>query len=321
MSVAGRAFSAIKAYSKKDGNRNIVFLIIYLIIQTILFSQLTPFFLTLNNFQNLMRQTAELGMVTIPLAIILMTGNIDMSIGSVMGVCAISMARMLKSGMNIGVAILITVAVGALLGSLNGFLVAKMHLTGLVATLGTKVTLRGVCSILCSGRPVSGLPSEFIKFSSIRILGMPVSFILMVLVFCIAIFIMQFTSFGIKIHAVGYNPRASEFSGINGDKIKFIMFTLSGAIAAIAAMFMLMRFASAEENFANGYDTDTLTSLLIGGISIGGGSGNMFGALLGFITIATLRNGLNHIGVSATFQTVILGILIIISAVNFKKKA
>lgn len=180
--------------------------------------------------------------------------------------------------------------------------------------------LRGVCNILTGGRPVSGLPQQFLSCANIRILGMPVSFIFMVVIFMIAIFIMQKTSFGIRVHAIGYNPKTSVYSGLGSDKIKFIMFTLSGAVAAIAAAFMLMRFASAESKFASGYDTDTLTSLLIGGISIAGGSGNMIGALLGFITIATLRNGLNHLGVSAIFQTVILGVLIIVSAVNFKKK-
>lgn len=320
MGAAGKLVSGIKSYSKKDGNKNIVLLVFYLVIQTVVFASLTPFFLTSANFQNLMRQTAELGMVTIPLAIILMTGNIDLSIGSVMGVCAISLARLLKTGMNVWIAVLITVLIGAFLGSINGFLVARMHLAGIVATLGTQVMLRGVCNILTGGRPVSGLPREFLGFANIRILGMPVSFIFMIVVFIAAIFIMQKTSFGVKIHAIGYNPKTSEYSGLNSDKIKFILFTLSGAIAAIAATFMLMRFSSAESKFANGYDTDTLTSLLIGGISIAGGSGNMIGALLGFIAIATLRNGLNHLGVSSIFQTVILGVLIIVSAVNFKKK-
>ena len=320
MAAVRSIVTGIKNYSEKDGNKNIVLLAVYLMIQTGVFAMLTPFFITAANFQNLMRQTAELGMVTIPLAIILMTGNIDLSIGSVMGVCAISLARLLKTGMNIWLAVLITILIGAAIGSLNGFLVARMHLAGIVATLGTQVMLRGVCNILTGGRPVSGLPEQFLSYANIRIFGMPVSFIFMAVIFMAAIFIMQKTSFRIRVHAIGYNPRTSIYSGLGSDKIKFIMFTLSGAVAAIAAAFMLMRFASAESKFASGYDTDTLTSLLIGGISIAGGSGNMIGALLGFITIATLRNGLNHMGISAIFQTVILGILIIISAVNFKKK-
>lgn len=313
-------FQSLVAYSKRDGNKNVILLIIYLIVQTIVFGIATPYFLTSSNFQNLMRQTAELGMVTIPLAIILMTGNIDLSIGSVMGVCAISLARFLKMGMNIGLAIVLAIGIGMLLGCINGILVARFNLEGIVATLGMQVMLRGVCYILTGGRPVSGLPKEFMAISKIRIAGVPLSFIVMIIIFVIAIFIMQKTTFGIKIHAIGYNARTSTFSGIDAKKIKFLLFTLSGAVAALAAMFMLARFASAESEFANGYDTDTLTSLLIGGISIAGGSGNMIGALLGFITIATLRNGLNHIGVSAIYQQFILGGLIILFAINWKKK-
>lgn len=308
------------SYSKKDGNKNVILLILYLIVQTIVFGIVTPYFLTLSNFQNLMRQTAELGMVTIPLAIILMTGNIDLSIGSVMGVSAISLARFLKMGISIPVAVFLAILIGMFLGAINGVLVAKFNLEGIVATLGMQVMLRGVCYILTGGRPVSGLPKEFLAISKIQIGIVPLSFIVMLIIFMIAIFIMQKTTFGIKIHAIGYNSRTSTFSGINAEKIKFTLFTLSGAIAALAAMFMLTRFASAESEFASGYDTDTLTSLLIGGISIAGGSGNMVGAFLGFITISTLRNGLNHIGVSAIYQQFILGALIILFAINRKRK-
>lgn len=311
---------SIISYSKKDGNKNVILLIIYLIVQTIFFGIATPYFLTLSNFQNLMRQTAELGMVTIPLAIILMTGNIDLSIGSVMGVCAISMARLLKTDLPIAVAILLAICVGMFLGAVNGLLVAKFNLEGIVATLGMQVMLRGVCYILTGGRPVSGMPREFMALSKVSIGIVPLSFIVMLIIFLIAIFIMQKTTFGIKIHAIGYNPVTSTFSGINAKKIKFLLFTLSGAVAALASMFMLARFASAESEFANGYDTDTLTSLLIGGISIAGGSGNMVGAFLGFVAISTLRNGLNHMGVSAIYQQFILGALIILFAVNWKKK-
>ena len=134
MAAVRSIVTGIKNYSEKDGNKNIVLLAVYLMIQTGVFAMLTPFFITAANFQNLMRQTAELGMVTIPLAIILMTGNIDLSIGSVMGVCAISLARLLKTGMNIWLAVLITILIGAAIGSLNGFLVARMHLAGIVAT-------------------------------------------------------------------------------------------------------------------------------------------------------------------------------------------
>ncbi len=307
-------------YIKKDGNRNVVLLIVYLVIQTTAFSILLPNFMTVSNFQNLMRQSAELGMVSIPLAIVLMTGNIDLSIGSVMGVCAISMARMLRAGLPIPAAVLFTVCIGALAGSLNGFCVAKLHLDGLVATIGTQVMLRGFCYILTGGRSVSGLPSEFTRMSKMYVLGVPISFLLMLAIFAVAIFVMQKTRIGIQVHAVGYNARASRFSGIEADKIKFRLFVMSGCVAAIASMFMLMRFASAESEFANGYDTDTLVAILLGGINIAGGSGNMLGAFLGLITVAILKNGLNHIGMTATYQQFIVGLLIVISAVRLPKK-
>lgn len=316
----GKFGLAIGSYMKKNGNRNVVLLAIYLIVQTVVFGFVTPYFLTGSNVQNLMRQTAELGMVCIPLAIVLMTGNIDLSIGSVMGVCAISLARLLKMGVSIPLAMLIVILIGGLVGFINGFFVGKLHLEGIVATIGTQVMLRGVCYILTGGRPVSGLPSEFTRISKMYILGMPISFIVMLVIFIISIVVMQRTTFGIKIHAIGFNARTSRFSGINADRIKFWLFALSGSVAALASMFMLMRFASAESEFANTYDTNTLTAILLGGISISGGSGNMLGAFLGLITVATLKNGLNHLGVTAISQNFIIGLLIIVSAINWKKK-
>lgn len=307
-------------YMKKDGNRNVVLLIVYLIVQTIVFSVVLPNFMTVSNFQNLMRQTAELGMVCIPLAIVLMTGNIDLSIGAVMGVCAISMARMLRAGFPIPLAAFFTVCIGALAGSLNGFCVARLHLDGLVATIGTQVMLRGFCYILTGGRSVSGLPSEFTRVSKMYLFNVPVSFLLMMVIFIVAIFVMQKTRFGIQVHAIGYNAKASRFSGIQADRVKFWLFVLSGCVAAIASIFMLMRFASAESEFASGYDTDTLVAILLGGIDIAGGSGNMLGAFLGLVTVATLKNGLNHMGMTATYQQFIVGMLIVISAVRWKKK-
>lgn len=167
---------------------------------------------------------------------------------------------------------------------------------------------------------MSGLPSEFTRVSKMYVLGVPISFLLMLAIFAVAIFVMQKTRIGIQVHAVGYNARASRFSGIEADKIKFRLFVMSGCVAAIASMFMLMRFASAESEFANGYDTDTLVAILLGGINIAGGSGNMLGAFLGLITVAILKNGLNHIGMTATYQQFIVGLLIVISAVRLPKK-
>lgn len=318
----GSSLSArLKAYTSKNGNKNVLLLVFYLILQLIFFSVTTKTFLTGNNMENLVRQTAELGMVCIPLSMILITGNIDMSIGSVMGVCAICMAWLLKWGYSIPVVLLLGIAIGVAVGSINGFMVAKLHLAGIVVTIGTQVMLRGVCYILTGGRPVSGLPRAFIQISKIKVCGLSVSFLVMMAMFVVAIIIMEYTSVGVRIHAIGYNAKASIYSGISADRLKFILFLVSGAVASVAAFFMLMRFGSAESEFANGYDTNALTAVLLGGISISGGSGNMFGTLLGLIAVAMLKNGLTHMGMSSTNQQFILGLLIVISAIQIQKKS
>lgn len=192
----------LRNYMSKNGNRNVVLLVVYLILQTIFFSVATRTFMSGNNMGNLVRQTAELGMVCIPLSMILITGNIDLSVGSVMGVTAITMAWFLKWGYSIPVVLLIGMAIGALVGSINGLLVSKLNLAGIVVTIGTQVMLRGVCYILTGGRPVSGLPRAFIQISKIKICGLSISFLVMIIMFVFAILIMQRTSVGIKIHAI-----------------------------------------------------------------------------------------------------------------------
>ena len=314
-----RLVEVIRGYTKRDGNRNVFLLVCYLAVQTVVLSFATPYFFTAVNFMNLMRQMAELGMITIPIAMLILTGNIDLSVGAVMGVCAISLARMLRSGMNMGIAILLTMLLGAGLGCINGFFVAKLHLAGIVATIGTQVMLRGVCFILTGGRPVSGLPPAFLEIAKWQVLGIPFTFLLMIAGFAVAAFLMKRTSFGLKLHAIGYNPKASSFSGIQSDRMKFRLYVLSGLVASIAAMFMLTRFASAESAFGTGYDTDVLTSVLVGGMSIMGGSGNLLGALLGLLTISSLRNGMNHLEISSLYQQVVLGALIVISAAKWKR--
>lgn len=310
----------LRNYMSKNGNRNVVLLVVYLILQTIFFSVATRTFMSGNNMGNLVRQTAELGMVCIPLSMILITGNIDLSVGSVMGVTAITMAWFLKWGYSIPVVLLIGMAIGALVGSINGLLVSKLNLAGIVVTIGTQVMLRGVCYILTGGRPVSGLPRAFIQISKIKICGLSISFLVMIIMFVFAILIMQRTSVGIKIHAIGYNSKTSIYSGINADGIKFVLFCISGVVAAIASFFMLMRFGSAESEFANGYDTNALTAVLLGGVSIAGGSGNMLGTLLGLIAVSMLKNGLTHMGMSSTNQQFILGLLIVVSAIDLKNR-
>lgn len=313
-----RVCQSVHTYTQRDENRNVALLMFWLIIQTSAFTLVTPYFFTLKNFLNLCKQTAELGMIMVPLAMVLLSGNIDLSMGSVMGVCAISLAKLLKAEVPMLVSIPIVIVLGGLLGSLNGMFVAKLHLAGIVATIGTQVMLRGVCYILTGGRPVSGLPSEFLDIAKWKVFGIPATFVIMLVFFAAAIFIMKRTKFGMKLHSVGYNSRTSIYSGINADRIKMWLYVFSGAVGAIAATFMLTRFASAESAFGTGYDTEVLTSMLVGGMSIAGGSGNLIGALLGLFTISMLRNGMTHMEISSLYQQMVLGVLILISAAKLK---
>lgn len=313
-------FRKLRDYFTREGNRNVVLLVCYLVLQLLVLSAVTDHFFSWINFRNIMRQTAELGMITVPFAMLILTGNIDLSISAVIGVCAISLAQMLKHGVPIPAALFLTLLIGAAIGAINGFFVAKLKLAGIVATIGTQVMFRGICYILTGGRPVSGLPRSFTGVSRWNAGGVPMTFIIMLAMFGVGIWLMKYTTFGIKLHAIGYNSRASIFSGVHANRIKFLLYVFSGAVGAVAGAFMLTRFASAESAFGFGYDTDALTSVLVGGMSIGGGSGNLLGALLGVLTIGSLRNGLNHLEISSLYQQIVLGALIVISAAKWRKQ-
>lgn len=320
MSRLTTASMRMRRYTATEGNRNVVLLVGYLLVQTLAFALLTDHFFSGSNFRNLMRQVAELGMVTVPFAMLLLTGNIDLSVSAIMGVCAITLARLLRAGAPVSLSILAVVAVGALIGALNGFFVARLKLAGIVATIGTQVMFRGICYILTGGRPVSGMPRPFLAASRWNVAGVPATFIIMLAMFAAGVWAMKYTSFGIKLHAIGFNSRASQFSGVRSDWIKFWLYVLSGAVSAVCGVFMLTRFASAESAFGYGYDTDALTSVLVGGMSIAGGSGNLVGALLGVLTIGSLRNGLNHMEISSLYQQILLGALIVVSAAKWRRQ-
>ena len=308
---------------KNAENRSILITVALIIAEIILFASMKDSFLKVRNLKNIMRQTAELGFITIPITMVMITGNIDQSVGAVMGFTATVMGMMMKNwGLPVVPSILLGIVLGVLCGAINGTLVAHMKLPGIVVTVGSNTMFRGLCYVVNNARPIGGYDLGFLAISKIYIAGIiPLSFVLMVVLFVAATIFMERTRYGLYIYAVGRNANAARFSGINVKKVKFLVFVFCGLMAAVAGVFMLSRVSGAEPTFAEGFQTQVMCVALIGGFKIGEGRGRLIGAAVGLIFVALLNNGMNIVGIASQIQDIVLGVIIVICCANIVRKS
>ncbi|MCT2534735.1 ABC transporter permease [Aquibacillus koreensis] len=288
-------------------------LVILLAGLLIFFSTQSPYFLTTLNITNVLVQVTTIGLIAIPMTYVIISGAMDLSVGSILGLSAVTLGFLYESGTNIWVSVVLALVVGALAGALNGLLIARYKMQAIVVTIGTLVMLRGLVYIITKGKPISGYPDSFYFLGQGKVLGIPFSVIVMMALFSIAYILIKKTRIGRYTYALGNNEEAVRYSGINVVKVRFLTFVMSGLFAGIAAIFYVSRYASAQASAGDGIELDVITAVLIGGTHIFGGRGSLVGTFLGVLIIGTLRNGLNLMGVSVLFQTVILGVLILVA--------
>lgn len=293
-------------------------LFVILGIELLLFTFLAPYFASPRNFKNILRQVAEIGIMAVPLTLLLISGHMDLSVGSVLGLSGVVTGMLLRDGLGIPLALVAGAAAGVLVGLLNGFLIGRLKIQGVVVTIGTQVMIRGLCYIITEGRAVSGYPKAFFAINK-EILGIPPSVLVWLLLSAATIFILERSYIGRNIKAIGNNQQTALYSGVRVTKYKVLLFTFCGLITAIASIFLIGRISSAEATLGSGYELDVITAALLGGISIMGGSGKLQGAMLGIVIIGVLRNGLNMMGMSVIYQSIILGVLLLIAVVERRK--
>ncbi len=286
----------------------------------LLFGVAAPYFLTVENLFNILRQVSEIGMISIPLTFLLLSGHMDLSVGSIVGVCGVSTGMILRAGGSIPLALLAGIAAGTAVGFLNGLIVGKLKIQAVVVTIGTQVLFRGLCYILTSGRAVSGYPAAFFTLGTGDVLGVPISVIVLLVMYAAAWLVLEKSWFGRYVLAIGNNQNTARYSGIRVDRMKIALFTLCGALTAVASAFLISRLSSAEATLGSGYELDIITAALIGGIDINGGSGKLQGTFLGILIIGILRNGLNMMGLSVIYQSIILGALLLAAVADLGGK-
>jgi len=300
--------------------------LIALVALCFVLSILTDNFFTADNGLNVLRQTAVNICIATGMTLIVLTAGIDLSVGSVLALCGAIAAGPLKNGLKIASAdlfigftilgvVLAGILIGAILGFFNGFVITKFKVPPFVATLAMLTIARGFTMLYTKGQPISNLGTDFAVIGTGWWLGIPVPVWIAALIVLFAVFITQQTKLGRYIYAIGGNETAAKFSGINITKVKITVYAMAGALAAIGGIIVTSRLDSAQPNAGTSYELDAIAAVVIGGTSLSGGKGTVWGTVMGAIIIGVLNNGLVLLNVSPFWQQVVKGGVILLAVI------
>ncbi|PCE22442.1 ABC transporter permease [Paraburkholderia acidicola] len=290
-------------------------------ILLVVFSLASPWFLSIDNFLNIGRQTALVSIIAIGMTFVIIARQIDLSVGSTLALSGMSAAlAMAYVGDSWFVGALAGIGTGAVVGLINGVITTRLNIPSFLVTLGTLSAARGLALLLTTTRPVIITNDSFISiFGEGDIAGVPVPIIWTGLAVIGGILLLHYSVFGRQVYAAGGNPTAALYSGINIRRVTTLAFVLTGMLAGVAALVLSARSHAARPDVVQGLELDVIASVTLGGCSLFGGRGFVLGTLLGSLIIGTLNNGLVLLGVSSSLQLVIKG-AIIVAAVAFTKK-
>jgi len=277
----------------------------------------SPVFLSANNFSNLSAALTEVAIMALPMALVIIAGEIDLSVEAMLGLSCAVLGFLWAEGVPLWIGIPTVLIIGALGGALNGLLVTRFMLPSLVVTLGTLALFRGLALVVLGPRGVSRFPEWFTTFGFRNVPGTPIPwpFVIFAILAIVLGFILHRTWAGRHIYAVGRNVEAARYSGVRVDRLKLSLFTLSGVVAALAGVIFTARFASARADAGEGMTLTVVTIVLLGGVNIFGGRGTIPGVVLAFFTLAVLGNVLRLTRVSTEMQSIATGALLILSVV------
>ena len=291
--------------------------VLVLVAIIIVFSFLSPQFFKVSNFITILRQISILAIVSVGMTVVLISGGIDLSVGSIISVVSVLTAMSAVYGkMPTGVAIVIGLLLGTFMGLINGVMITMTGMPPMIGTLATQMIFRGLGFIVCDGASVYHLPNGFKIFGQGYAGPVPVPVLIMVIILAIFAFILGRTYIVRYFYAVGSNAEATRLCGLNTQKIQILAYMLCGFLSAIGGIIMTSRVNSGQPKAGDGYEMDVLTACVVGGISINGGEGKIRHIVVGVLIIGILSNGLTIIGVSEYWQQVAKG-LILAAAVAF----
>lgn len=293
-----------------------------LIGMCVILSFSSKYFLTYNNLINVIAQVTVNAVVAVGMTFVILTGGIDLSVGSMLALSGIVMGMLMKAGMPVAVALLAAVLVGLVLGTINGLLVTIGKLPPFIASLGMMNIARAASLIISKGGNMSSFPKSFIWIGVGKIFGIPVQVIFMLILYVIAFYVLRYRKVGRYIYSIGGNKEATRLSGINVKFYEAIAYVVSGMTAALAAIILTAKLNAAQPMAGVNYELDAVAATVIGGTSLTGGVGSIWGTILGAIIIGVIRNGLNLLNANSYLQQGIIGFVIILAVLLdvFKKK-
>ena len=288
-------------------------MLLVLVGLVVIFSILSPNFLSTINFSAIGLTISVIGIICIGQSIALLTGDFDLSVGSVAGFCGIVVAQLTKSYGMYPLMFVFGVALGALIGLVNGLLIAKARVNALITTLGMMTIFQGATFLVSNGFAVGVNTPEFRFLGTTPIFGIPLPIVILVVLYVIFYFILRYTVFGRYVYSIGGNAEAARLSGINVDRIRVLVFVLLGVLSAFGGILLASRLGSAQTTAGNQYPLNSIGACVLGGIAISGGVGNLFGALIGVAIIGVLRSGLIMVNMPSYYQWVANGIVLILA--------
>lgn len=304
---AGRPVARLKFNLRDAGT------LIGLLIIVVTFSVLSPVFFTLPNLLNILQQSSINALIALGMTLVIISGGIDLSVGPTAALSAVLGATLMVSGVPVPLAVLATLAVGISSGIFSGSLIAYAGLQPFIVTLGGLSLFRALALIYTDGNPVFGIPLEFRSLVNTTLLGIPVPILVVAVIALVLWTVMNKTPLGEYILAIGGNEEAARVAGVPVKRTKVIVYVISGMLASLASLILIGRLGAAEPTIGNLWELDAIAAAAIGGASLMGGKGSIFGTLIGVIILGALRNGLTLLNIQAFYQLLAIGLIIILA--------
>ena len=287
-----------------------------LIVLVIFFSITTGAFLKAENLFNITRQVAMLGISAVGMSCVILTAGIDLSVGSLMSLTNVVCAKLMVEGkMHPVTAVFMTLLMTCIIGMVNGAIINLVNIPPLITTLGMMTTLRGISYVLCGGYPIWGFPEKFRNLGQGYVGPFPIPVIIMIMIFILGWMFLNKTIYGRYVYGIGGNEEASRLSGINVKNMKYMVYILCSFMTGIASMIMLSRINTGQPKIGSSFELEVITAVVLGGVSIFGGQGRLFGVFIGVLIMGVLSNGMIIMNISEYWQLIVRG-LVLLAAVG-----
>ena len=288
-------------------------LLLALILLCVVLSFLSPVFFTALNIKNVLRDAALVAIAGIGMVMVILLGEIDLSVGSVQAVAGIVAVAVLNSFSSVSVALAATLFAGACIGLINGLLITRAQINSLIATLGMMAILRGGAMVSTQAVSIQGDVDSFVEIGTGHLGPLPIPVLIAFLLLILFFYVLHYTTFGRYVYAVGGNLQAARLSGLPVDRIRITVFVIAGLLAALSAFILASRLNSGQPNAGLGFELQVIAAVILGGISLTGGVGTLAGALIGILILTVLSNGLVLLNVSSFYHDIARGFVIILA--------